>query len=192
MTIVTPYSGLSKVISGGQTGADQAGLLAAWRAGLETGGTAPAGFYTDTGNNPLLEVLGLKAEGDYRSRTIKNIRDSNGTVLLSATLDSPGSKLTRNEALRQGKPFIEFDMENAVTAYRLVREGQLTDVTLRDTIRPIYGALYRWIVDNRLGTLNVAGNREKHKQMYTTYATMCVLHEVFDCLRADDLLIRKF
>lgn len=189
--LTTPYRGLSKVISGGQTGADQAGLLAAWRAGLETGGTAPAGFYTDTGNQPLLEVLGLKAEGDYRSRTIKNIHDSDGTVLLSATLDSPGSMLTRNEAKRAGRPFIEFDTSLVIECYALVKQGLAIDATLRDTMRPIYGDLYRWIVDNRLGTLNVAGNREKHKAMYTTYATMCILHQAFDCLRGDDLLIRK-
>jgi hypothetical protein len=51
---------LRKVISGGQTGVDQAFLRAAWRACLETGGTAPKGWRTDKGPNPGLAQYGLK------------------------------------------------------------------------------------------------------------------------------------
>ncbi|MFZ8324119.1 YpsA SLOG family protein, partial [Staphylococcus aureus] len=40
---------LKKVISGGQTGADQAGLRAGKAAGLETGGMVPKGCLTDDG-----------------------------------------------------------------------------------------------------------------------------------------------
>lgn len=187
--ITTTYQGLHKVISGGQTGADQGGLLAAHRAGLATGGTAPANFFTEHGNNPILECLGLVAEGDYRSRTIKNVKDSDGTVLLSSTLDSPGSKLTRNEAIRQGKPFIQFDITPVVTAYQLMKEGSATAVGLNDAARPISSAIQRWVIDNRLGTLNVAGNREKGKFPVTTYSVCMILTGVFHGLHAEGLLI---
>src|SRR6266851_2564588 len=50
-----------KVISGGQTGADRAGLDAAAALGLPTGGHAPAGIWTESGADPSLERLGLAA-----------------------------------------------------------------------------------------------------------------------------------
>ena len=40
---------LEKVISGGQKGADKAGIEAAWFYGIPTGGVAPAGFMTANG-----------------------------------------------------------------------------------------------------------------------------------------------
>jgi len=40
---------VAKIISGGQTGADQGGLNAGLLLGIETGGTAPPRFMTDAG-----------------------------------------------------------------------------------------------------------------------------------------------
>lgn len=45
---------IERVISGGQTGADQAGLRAARNAGLPTGGWAPRGWLTEVGPAPWL------------------------------------------------------------------------------------------------------------------------------------------
>lgn len=45
---------IKKVISGGQTGADQAGLLAARVCGVDVGGTAPKG-YQDTGSRSQIQ-----------------------------------------------------------------------------------------------------------------------------------------
>jgi RNA polymerase sigma factor (sigma-70 family) len=45
-----------KVISGGQTGADQAGLFAAEAFGIETGGWMPKGFLTLAGNSCKMKV----------------------------------------------------------------------------------------------------------------------------------------
>jgi len=41
--------GLEMVISGGQTGADRGGLIAAKELGIPTGGTAPLGYKTEAG-----------------------------------------------------------------------------------------------------------------------------------------------
>ena len=38
-----------KIISGGQTGADKGGLIAAKKANIKTGGIAPKGFMTEAG-----------------------------------------------------------------------------------------------------------------------------------------------
>lgn len=45
---------LTKIISGGQNGADRAALEAAYDAGIETGGWATKGYWTHTGQDPLL------------------------------------------------------------------------------------------------------------------------------------------
>ncbi len=48
---------LDRVISGGQTGADQAALRAARAAGIPTGGWAPLGWKTEEGPAPRLAGL---------------------------------------------------------------------------------------------------------------------------------------
>ena len=51
---------LKKVISGGQTGVDRAGLVAASLSKLETGGTAPQGYRTLDGEDyDLRDIFGL-------------------------------------------------------------------------------------------------------------------------------------
>ncbi|HME98544.1 MAG TPA: putative molybdenum carrier protein, partial [Terriglobia bacterium] len=51
---------MKKIISGGQTGADMGGLLAARELGIETGGMAPKGWLTENGpEEVLLRSFGL-------------------------------------------------------------------------------------------------------------------------------------
>ena len=50
---------ITKVISGGQTGADRAGLFAARKFAIETGGYAPRGWLTESGTAPWLADYGL-------------------------------------------------------------------------------------------------------------------------------------
>lgn len=45
---------IEKIVSGGQTGADQGGLEAAEELGIPTGGWAPAGYYTEQGKHKTL------------------------------------------------------------------------------------------------------------------------------------------
>lgn len=102
-----------KIVSGAQTGADQGGLAAGLELGLEIGGFVPEGWMTELGDDTIppeykkhLEQL----EGGYRERTVKNIHTSDATIIFSDKL-SPGTKLTRNECRRSGKPYmiIRFD-----------------------------------------------------------------------------------
>lgn len=51
---------LDRVISGGQSGVDQAALRAARAAGIPTGGSMPRGFLTEDGPRPdFAELYGL-------------------------------------------------------------------------------------------------------------------------------------
>jgi len=100
---------IEKIISGGQTGADQGGLEAGRELGLETGGTATQRFMTELGTClKLRDTYGL-TEGvydpkTYPKRTRKNIEDSDATVIFGL-VGEPGSKLTCNICVELGKPW---------------------------------------------------------------------------------------
>ena len=84
-----------KIISGGQTGADQGGLLAARDLGIKTGGWAPKGWITEVGPYPFLRYFGLvqHSSPNYPPRTRMNCQDSDLTVIFG-DMKSPGCKLT--------------------------------------------------------------------------------------------------
>jgi hypothetical protein len=74
---------VTKVISGGQVGADVAGLRAARALGLETGGWIPKGFRTIRGNRPELGrdfSLVETPTREYPPRTHANVRYSDATA----------------------------------------------------------------------------------------------------------------
>jgi len=128
---------VTKVISGGQTGADQAGLTAAVVLGLETGGWVPVGFRTENGPFRGLASLGLQEHGrGYRPRTVRNVREADGTVWFGR-ITSPGAKLTMGEAHRQDTPlFVVHTPSTPVQSFQT------------------------WLREWDIHTLNVAGNRE--------------------------------
>lgn len=125
-----------KVISGGQTGADEAALLAAKELGLETGGWAPWGFRTERGPNPKLKDLGLleHKSSDYRGRTRQNVEDADATVIFGNT-DSAGSKATIAMVRAAKKPYL---------------------------LNPTADELRAFLRENNVKVLNVAGNRASH------------------------------
>lgn len=102
---------VTKIISGGQTGADYAGLVAAKVLGLQTGGTAPTNYKTENGPNyELRDYFGLSAKGTYPERTKKNIMESDRTLILglSDTKDfaEGGTALTIELCVKARKPYI--------------------------------------------------------------------------------------
>ncbi len=110
-----------KVISGGQTGADMGGLIGAKALGLPTSGIAAAGWMTENGANPKLQDYGL-IEGEkgasiketYAKRTIANIKESDGTIILG-DINSTGSKLTLDIAKEQNKPTLAIPLETVLS-----------------------------------------------------------------------------
>jgi len=130
---------LAKVVSGGQTGSDQAGWRAAKAAGIPTGWWMPAGFRTEDGPRP--EFAGLygareTTSADYPGRTRANARDSDGTVWFGVA-DSPGARATLAACKVSRRPV--FQVTDGIT-----RPGDVADCLDEHGIR----------------VLNVAGNRE--------------------------------
>ncbi len=133
---------IKKVVSGGQTGADIAGLIAAKQLGIPTGGTIPKGFRTLAGPRPeYKELYGLTehASWAYPPRTECNVRDSDGTICFATVWNSPGEILTKKLIDKHKKPHFKVDPANPPS----IRETKL------------------WIMQNDIQILNVAGNSER-------------------------------
>ena len=129
---------LERVVSGGQSGVDQAALRAARAAGIPTDGTAPKGWATENGPAPWLADYGLAEcpEPGYPARTVANVRDSDGTLWIGDQ-GSSGGRLTVGTARALGRPLL------------VVRAGVTTPADVR-----------RWIAEAGVRVLNVARNRE--------------------------------
>ena len=140
---------LKKVISGGQTGADQGGLIAADDFGLETGGWIPAGFLTENGSEASLgEDFGLveTESAKYPPRTHRNVHDSTGTIRFASNFASRGEICTLNAIKDHNRPYLDIDVD-------------IDGFPIWQTTVPIK-KVADWIEENKIEVLNVAGNRE--------------------------------
>ena len=104
---------IEQVISGGQTGVDQAALSIAQEAGLTIGGWCPKGGLDANGVCILDTYPTLKqtTTTDPNERTKLNIDDSDGTLIIVPRLPLPesivdGTRLTIEYATQQKKPHL--------------------------------------------------------------------------------------
>lgn len=137
---------LKKVISGGQTGADTAGLLGAKAVGIETGGHAPGGWKTERGSNPSLAKLGLTqtASSGYPERTELNVINSDATLIVAMDNSSVGTKLTQSLCDKHKK--------------RVIGCGYFTG--RKPDVDTTANRIADWLHEQKIEVLNVAGNRE--------------------------------
>ncbi|MCU7806297.1 MAG: putative molybdenum carrier protein [Candidatus Thiodiazotropha sp. (ex Semelilucina semeliformis)] len=102
----------SKIISGGQTGADIGGLTGAKKVGISTGGYAPRGYKTEVGPQPeVLKEFGLVElpSSNYKHRTKQNVFSSDATLIVSTDPTSHGTQLTIQYCKELKKPFLLID-----------------------------------------------------------------------------------
>ncbi len=138
-----PY--VYKIISGGQTGADQGGLEAGRILKIKTGGWIPLGWRTENGPRPALASYGLQETSDsgYPNRTHLNVKISDGTLIVGDT-DSRGCSLTIRYCDKLEKPWYHLPFP--------FPDGKPTLLILQ---------IFReWLDSNKIEVLNVAGNRE--------------------------------
>ena len=74
---------INKIVSGGQTGADQAALNVAIKLSIPHGGWIPKGRITEAGFLPSKYKLQEMPSKSYALRTEQNVNDSNGTLVVS-------------------------------------------------------------------------------------------------------------
>ncbi len=123
----------TRIISGGQTGADMGALKAGQDLGIKTGGWAPKGWITEGGPNPSLNSWGLiqHSSPNYPPRTRMNCQDSDLTAIFG-DLKSAGTRLTIDICKGDDIPYI---------------------------LNPDATELRTMCEDLKVETLNVAGNR---------------------------------
>lgn len=143
-----------RIVSGGQTGVDRAALDVALELGIPCGGWVPRGRIDERGRIPD-RYPGLREteSADWSERTEANVRDSDGTLVISRGPLSGGSKYTREVAELLGRPCLHLDLA-------LSRSAAL------DAARD-------WIAANDVRVLNVAGPRaSKDPELYDLAAEL--------------------
>ena len=139
---------IKKIISGGQTGADQAGLDAAIEMGIPHGGWIPKGKKTEKGMLPRKYKLLEMTSTSYPKRTEKNVIDSDGTVIFTHGKLTGGSKLTKTVADKHDRPCLHVNLDETIN-FKIPAE------------------INSWITENKIKTLNVAGSRaSKDQEIY--------------------------
>ena len=99
------YRFLTKIVSGGQTGADRAALDWAIEHGIPHGGWCPKGRMAEDGAIEIRYHLTETSSAGYIQRTGWSVRDSDGTVIFTiAEKLLGGSKRTKELAQKHHKP----------------------------------------------------------------------------------------
>ena len=120
---------------------DRAALDAALALGLPCGGWCPRGRLAEDGPIDLRYPLRETPSADYPQRTEWNVRDSDGTLVLTRGRPRGGTALTISFARGQGRPLLILD---------LARD--------RDPSK-----IREWAAEKGISVLNVAGPRESQK-----------------------------
>jgi hypothetical protein len=127
-----------KIVSGGQTGVDRGALDAAIELAIPHGGWCPRGRLAEDG--PIPEQYGLfeTDSSDYPSRTQRNVVESDATLILFRGRIAGGTELTFRLAESHQRPRLAVDLDAAADPARV----------------------RRWLAEQRVEVLNVAGPRE--------------------------------
>lgn len=137
---------ITKIISGGQTGADQGALDAAIALGIPHGGWIPKGRITEDGFLPESYTLLEMPTSSYEERTEQNVIDSDGTLILSHGKLTGGSAYTRALAEKHDRPCLHTDL-NKTPAFQTAAD------------------INAWVQQNNIEVLNVAGPRRSKDPM---------------------------
>lgn len=144
---------IDTIISGGQTGADRGGLIAAAALGLKRGGWAPLGWRAEDGVVPMEFRVGMLENGAaaYPVRTKANVSASGGTLIVSFGMltDESGSMLTARIARTIGKPCLHMTISGAPHNSHFHGVGG--------------SRILAWLEEHKIRTLNVAGPRESRE-----------------------------
>jgi hypothetical protein len=153
-----------KIISGGQTGVDRAALDIALTHGIECGGWCPAGRLDEFGRIPDRYPVRELEAGGFTERTLQNVKDSDGTVVMYPRELRGGTEQT-----------VRFYVE-------LNRPHQLIDASIVST-EDAAKLIADFVRKNKIGILNVAGPRQSEWPEGYAYASRALEIFVTSCRR---------
>src|SRR5262249_25460405 len=99
-----------KIVSGGQTGVDRAALDFALEHGIPCGGWCPQGRLAEDGVIPERYPLQETPWDGYPQRTEWNVRDADGTLILTRGEPDGGTAYTERVAGERKKPCLVVDL----------------------------------------------------------------------------------
>lgn len=137
-----------KVISGAQTGADQAGLEAAKEVGFETGGCMPKGFITlDGPRTDFKELYGVveHTSPKYPPRTYDNVKNSDATIRFAIDFGTAGELCTYAAIKEYDKLHLDVKLDKSESKPNPRSVKIVAD----------------WIIEKQVKVLNIAGNSSK-------------------------------
>jgi len=108
---------IEKILSGGETDVDRAALDMAINLGKDYFGWCPKGRTAEDGVISLRYSLKETESEGYEERTLRNIRDSDATLILiglgtSVNTISDGTKLTVEELNKRSKPYLIIEVSD--------------------------------------------------------------------------------
>ncbi len=124
-----------KIITGGQTGVDRGALDACLFLRFQCGGWCPAGRLAEDGRIPDRYPLKETQETEYKYRTLRNVFDSDATLIISPGELQGGTLLTQKYTAEYYK------------SLKIVSSDNNVDLILN------------WLIENNVKVLNVAGPR---------------------------------
>ncbi|MBW2367218.1 MAG: putative molybdenum carrier protein [Deltaproteobacteria bacterium] len=132
---------VKKIISGGQTGAQQGALDAVIEFGIPYGGWIPKGRLTEDGPlQGMLTFTEMPTKSD-KACTEQNVVDSDGTVIISRGRLKGGSAYTKKMAKRHNNPYLHINLKKTATFFAA-------------------SEIIKWVEENDIEVLNVTGPRE--------------------------------
>lgn len=151
---------VNRMISGGQTGVDRAALDFALQRGIECGGWIPKGRMAEDGIIPTKYPNLKETESENpKERTERNVRDSDGTLVITRGNPSGGSAFTLQVAMHFEKPVLHIDLE-------------------RESVDLASRRLREWLQNIQPAILNIAGPRSSEDtEIYIL--TRALLEETF-------------
>ena len=138
--MVSDVMAIRRIISGGQTGVDRAALDVALERGIECGGWCPQGRRAEDGTIDGRYPLDETDSRRYALRTELNVRDADGTLVVTVGEPTGGTAFTLKAAEKHGRPSL------------------LLDPTEKGAVE----AFHEWVKREKIETLNVAGPRESN------------------------------
>jgi hypothetical protein len=130
-----------KIISGGQTGVDRAALDVALKHRIDCGGWCPAGRFDELGRIPDRYPLKELEHGGFTERTLQNVKDSAGTVIIYSGKLSGGTEQTVRFCVEQQRP------------HELIDASKISTEKAARSIASL-------VREHKIDILNVAGPRQ--------------------------------
>lgn len=159
---------IKKIISGGQTGVDQAALDAAIYCCLPYGGWLPAGRMTENGPLPESYKMEVLPSYSYPERTRRNVDEADVTLIISRGKLSGGSKLTERYALSKNKPCLHVDIDGN---------------DMNQVLKKVEG----WLHTHNPAVVNIAGPRASSDSAIYDEAYKLVVAILLKDLSAEDI-----